>query len=336
MKSGLGTPIIVDSDGEIRWIGAGTTNAIASLFKDNEFFVGSPSSTTLSRLELDGSSSETSLLAPTYARFHHNIDPGKYGLLVEVDAIEDGMVSLESNLAEVTGAGVVLNHWDVAALLGDYMRSQGDDPGAFIRPPMDWFHMNGATYDPRDDSLIISSRENFIIKIDYTTGDILWILGDPTKYWYTFPSLRTKALTLEAGGLYPIGQHAPSITSDGLLMVFNDGLASFNQPAGQPGGENRAFSAVSAYEIDQTNLTAREAWRFDYGQSILSAVCSSAYEAADKSILVDYAVASGSTKARLVALNAAHDVVFDFELGTTFCNTSWNAQPIAFDNLVVR
>jgi arylsulfate sulfotransferase len=216
------------------------------------------------------------------------------------------------------------------------MRDQGDDPDAFIRPGVDWLHMNGATYDPRDDSLIVSSRENFLIKIDYTTGDVIWILGDPTKYWYTFSSLRAKALTLEPGGLHPIGQHAPSITSDGLLMVFNDGLASRNQPTGQPAGESRTFSTVSAYEIDQTSFTAHEAWRFDYGQSILSTVCSSAYEARDRSILVNYAVASGSTKARLVALNAAQDVVFDFEFGTTGCTTSWNAQPIEFDDLLVK
>lgn len=335
-KSALGTPVVLDSDGEIRWIAAGATSSFASAFIDNAFWVGAQSSTTLSRIELDGAVTEVSLLAPAFTHFHHNIDAGKHGLLVEVDAIDGGVASVESNIADVTAPGVVVHHWDFAALLRDHMRSHGDDPDAFIRPGVDWLHMNGATYDRRDDSLIVSSRENFVIKIDYTTGEIRWILGDPTKYWYTFPSLRAKALTLEPGGFYPVGQHAPSITSDGLLMVFNNGLNSANQPNGQPRGENRTFSVVSAYEIDEINLTAREAWRFDNNASILSMVCSSVYEAANKSLLVDYAVASGFTKARLVALNPAHEVVFDFEFGTTSCNTSWNAQPIAFDNLVVE
>jgi hypothetical protein len=82
----------------------------------------------------------------------------------------------------------------------------------------------------------------FVIKIDYDTGDIIWILGDPTKYWYTFPSLRAKALTITNGGLYPMGQHAPSVTSTGLLMVFNNGAESFNQPAGAPVGGTLAYS----------------------------------------------------------------------------------------------
>lgn len=109
----------------------------------------------------------------------------------------------------------MLNQWQLGAILGAYMESQGDDPSAFVRPGTDWFHNNAATYDPVDDSVIISSRENFVIKLDYSTGRIIWILGDPTKYWYTFPSLRAKALTLAPGGLYPIGQHAVSISSDG-------------------------------------------------------------------------------------------------------------------------
>ena len=45
---------------------------------------------------------------------------------------------------------------------------------------------------------MVSSRENFVMKLDYHTGNIIWILWDPSKYWYTFPSLRAKALTLAA------------------------------------------------------------------------------------------------------------------------------------------
>src|SRR5262249_18784406 len=150
------------------------------------------------------------------------------------------------------------------------------------------------------------SRENFVVKVDYNSGDLVWIFGDPTKYWYTFPSLRAKALTLADGGLYPIGQHAVSITRDGLLLLFNNGAQSLNQPAGQPSGASRTYSAVSAYVIDRSALTAREAWRFDYGQTIFSTFCSSAYEMGDGAILISYALADGGTHARLVGLTPAH------------------------------
>jgi len=217
------------------------------------------------------------------------------------------------------------------------MSANGDDPAQFIRLGVDWFHMNAAAYDPRDDSLIISSRESFVIKIDYQTGNLIWILGDPTKYWYTFPSLRSKSLTLAAGGLYPIGQHAVSVTSDGLLLLFNNGLGSFNQPAGTSAGETRTYSTVSAYDIDLPSRTAREVFQFDYGKTIYSRVCSSVYEAGGNSLLVNYAVADNLTRARIVGLANRADVVFDFEyVNTAGCNTSWNAEPVQFDGLVFQ
>ncbi|MBX3606822.1 MAG: aryl-sulfate sulfotransferase [Piscinibacter sp.] len=333
IKSGLGTPVVIDTDGEVRWVGVGPSNSLSSAFHDNAFVVGEQGSTKLYRLELDGSVSISFLISPTYTNFHHNIDPGKNGLLVEVDAMSGGVKSVESILADVAWSGAVLKEWDFAALLGAYMRSQGDDPSAFIRPGADWFHMNAATYDARDDSLIVSSRENFLIKVDYRSGNIIWVFGDPSKYWYTFPSLRAKALSLQGGGLYPIGQHATTITSDGLLMLFNDGLPSTQQPTGAPVGESRSYSAVSAYAIDPTTMTAVETWRFVHDQTILSNICSSAYEAAGKSLLVTYAVADNRTKARLVGLDADHNVVFDFEYKTSACFTSWNALPIPFEGL---
>ena len=177
--------------------------------------------------------------------------------------------------------------------------------------------------------------ENFVIKMDYATGAPIWILGDPTKYWYTFPSLRAKALTLVGGGLYPIGQHAVSITSDGLLMVFNNGLGSLNAPSGEPPGESRSYSAISAYLIDPVTMTAQQVWEFDHDQTIFSDVCSSVYEASGGSLLVDYATAEGRTQARLLGLDADHRVVFDFKYFGG-CTTAWNAVPIPLDDLQLR
>jgi arylsulfate sulfotransferase len=248
-------------------------------------------------------------------------------------AAVDTQTNFESTLEEITATGAVLHTWDLGAILSSYMTQNGDDPTNFVRPASDWFHMNANTYDPSDDSVIVSSRENFLIKLDYKTGNIIWIFGDPTKYWYTFPSLRAKALTLTGGGLYPIGQHATSITSDGRLMIFNDGLGSLNQPSGEPAGESRTYSAVSAYSIDTNSLTAQNVWNFDNGQSIYSSICSSSYEAANNSLLVDYATADGGIHARLVGLDSSHNVVFDFQYPTVGCNTSWNAIPVTLENL---
>ena len=116
-----------------------------------------------------------------------------------------------------------------------------------------------------DDSLIVSSRENFLICIDYETGAIKWILGDPTKKWYQFPSLRKFALTLAPGSLPPIGQHAPSITYDQNLLIFDNGQNSGFQV---PQGEERSYSSPRKYKLDLNAKTATEVWNFELAQSV--------------------------------------------------------------------
>jgi arylsulfate sulfotransferase len=333
MKSVLGSPVVLDTDGEIRWVAPLNQSSLSSTFMNGVFLIGNAEGATVTHLSLDGTMSQGPIASSTYTSFNHNIDTGKTGFLAEFNADENGVQNIMATIAEMTDTGSFLNSWDLGTIIGAYMTSHGDDASAFVRPGVDWFHSNSAIYDPSDDSLIVSSRENFVIKLDYLTGDIIWILGDPTKYWYTFPSLRAKALTLAGGGIYPIGQHALSINSDGSLMLFNDGANSFYQPAGAPAGVNRSYSAVSAYTIDLATMTATNIWNFDHGQTIYSEVCGSAYEVSDQSILVDYATADSLTHARLIGLDSNHNVVFDFEYPTTQCNTSWNAVPIPFDNL---
>jgi arylsulfate sulfotransferase len=338
IKSALGSPIIIDTDAEIRWTRPGLFDSISSILDGDQFTIGDQLNPTVYKMRLDGSITKGVLPSSPYTDFNHNIDPGKYSFLAEVDASNSGVLSYESNVIEFQDSSAIsiLNQWDLGAILTAYMSSQGDDPAAFVRPGADWFHSNSAIYDPSDDTIIVSSRENFVIKLDYKSGTIIWILGDPTKYWYTFPSLRGKALTVAPGGLYPIGQHALSITSDGLLMLFNDGLGSIGQPSGAPAGESRTYSTVSAYSINEASMTATETWDYDAGKTIYSDICSSAYEAAaSQSILVDYAVADDDTEALLVGLDSSHNVVFEFEYPTLFCNTSWNARPIPLDDLVI-
>jgi len=198
---------------------------------------------------------------------------------------------------------------------------------------VDWFHMNTAIYDPSDDSVILSSRENFLIKVDYTTKAIKWIFGDTTKYWHTFPSLRSKAITLTGGGLVPIGQHGINFAPDGSLLLFNDGLASFNQPAGAPVGQSRAYAAVSDYTIDAATMTAVENWHYDHGQTYDSGICSSVQQRRDGSLLIDYASSDNHTTMHLVGLDASRTVAFDYELASVSCKAGWYAHPIGLDHL---
>jgi hypothetical protein len=323
----------------VRWVvPAGGT--AASYFANGQFVTGSGTSASVTLLQLDGTQSAlpTHLPQPVLFSFTHNIDPGPSGLLAEFNGIDVLGDSIGDIVAEISpfSSQPPIQTFDMAVILTAYMQNNGDNPSAFVRPGADWFHVNASTYDPSDNTVIISSRENFLIKVNYSTHDIVWILGDPTKYWYTFPSLRAKAITLDAGGDYPIGQHAVSITSEGYVMVFNDGLGSGHQPPGEPAGLSRTYSEVSAYSVNAATMTAQNVWNFNYGQSIYSPVCGSSYEAPGNTYLVDYATADNGAEARLVGLDANQNVVFDFQYASpSTCGAAWNAIPVPMENLQI-
>ena len=103
----------------------------------------------------------------------------------------------ESVFIEVDKTGDVLKRWDLADIISKAMIAGGDDPSQFVFPsPTDWFHSNAAAYNRADDSVLFSSRESFVICLDYQTNAIKWILGDTTKKWHQFPSLAKYALTV--------------------------------------------------------------------------------------------------------------------------------------------
>jgi arylsulfate sulfotransferase len=211
-------PAIIDTDGALRWVGTAGISAGSVIFFDNAAYLGH--GRKLSRIDLDGT---VTLLADYSSlgvrNFHHNIDRGKVGIILDADTT----TYYNSVNIEVDASGRVLKTWNMAHIISAAMRAGGDDPSQFVYPtPTDWFHNNGVTYNRADDSLIVSSRENFLICLDYNTGAIKWILGDPTKKWYQFPSLRKFALTVPSGSLPPIGQHAPSIAYDQNLLIFDN------------------------------------------------------------------------------------------------------------------
>jgi arylsulfate sulfotransferase len=346
LKSSLESPVIVDTDGQVRWavpfltsVGTSSSGAISSYFGDGQFLTGNATAPVVTLFQLDGTqlTPPTNLPQPLLSSFTHNIDPGSHGLLAEFNGTDDLGGSFDDIVSEIApfSGQPPFQTYDMADILTTYMLNNGDDASAFVRPGTDWFHLNASAYDPTDNTVIVSSRENFLIKLNYSTHDIVWILGDPTKYWYTFPSLRAKALTLAAGGDYPIGQHAVSITSDGYILVMNDGLGSVNEPTGEPAGLTRTYSEVSAYSVNAAAMTAQQVWKFDDGQSIFSPVCGSSYEAPGRGYLVDFATADN--QARLVGLDSNLNVVFDFQYPSpSTCATAWNAIPVPFENLQIN
>ena len=329
------SPVILDTDGNLRWVSTIPTQSAlfaSSTFFDNAIFV--TQGPRLYRIELDDGSN--SLLADysgvDAVNLHHNIDPGKTGLLIEPDT----HAWFESVILEIDETdGHVLKTFSMPDIISAAMTAGGDDPNQFVHhSPVDWFHNNGAVYNRADDSVIISSRENFLICLDYNTETIKWIFGDPTKKWYQFPSLRRFALTVTPGSVYPIGQHAPSITFDQGLLLFDNGQKSLVQ---MPPGDQREFASPRKFRLDLTTKIATEVWNFPMSQNVHCPFCSSIYEDAPYNYLIDYAFVNGGlpgipTFAQFQGLDALGETMFRYQLPTQGCNTAYNSIPIHLES----
>ena len=168
------SPAVIDSDGALRWVGTAGISSTNSAFFNNAFYIAG-NGPRLYRIELDGAVTEIgeySNVGVSY--FHHNVDPGKTGLIMDANTTD----YYESVNIEVdTNSGAVLKTWNLGEIISAAMRAGGDDPSQFVYPlPTDWFHNNSVTYNRADNSIIVSSRENFLICLDYDTGAIKWIL----------------------------------------------------------------------------------------------------------------------------------------------------------------
>ena len=324
-------PAIIDTDGALRWVNTAGTSVIIATFFDNAVYVGHGHQ--LSRIDLDGTVTELadySSLGIVF--FHHNIDRGKVGIILDANTT----TYFDSTNIEVDASGRVLKTWNLANIISAAMIAGGDDPSQFVYPtPTDWFHNNGVTYNRADDSVIFSSRENFLICLDYNTNAIKWILGDPTKKWYQFPSLRKFALTVAPGSLPPIGQHSPSITFDQSLMVFDNGQNSVFQ---HPRGAQRGFASPRKYSLDLVGKVATEVWNFPMNESIFCPFCSSVYEDAPYNYLIDYAEVNFGLPghppvfAELSGLNAAGETIFFYQYPAIGCGEIYRALPIHLEN----
>jgi hypothetical protein len=326
------SPTVLDTDGEVRWVGtAGAANHTVT-FQDNAFYLAD--GPRLLRTELDGTVS----VVADYTNFgvvnlHHNIDRGRDGLILDVDTKD----YVETENIEVDLTGKVIRRWNIGEIIRAEMLAGGDDPDLFIKraksdydfgSPEDWWHNNSTAYRKSDNTLIISSRENFVIAIDYDTRKIRWILGDTSKKWYQFPSLRKFALKLLPRTTAPVGQHSVSITHDDNLLLMDNGRPSQHQ---FPAGPIRSTQARK-YEIYPGSATVRQVWSYPQESNFITPFCSSIYADAPFNYLIDYAQVGGRT-AELLGLTPSGEKVFHYSYPTRGCEDAYRALPLHWEDL---
>lgn len=101
-------------------------------------------------------------------------------------------------------------------------------------PRVDYFHFNSINIDPIDNNFIVSARHtNQIIKINRTTGQIMWRFGGSNSDF-----------NLTGNNVISHPHHA-TILSNGNLLLFDNGVTKTPKQ-----------SRLVEFDIDETNFTA--------------------------------------------------------------------------------
>ncbi|MFO1488047.1 MAG: aryl-sulfate sulfotransferase [Verrucomicrobiota bacterium] len=125
---------------------------------------------------------------------------------------------------------------------------------------VDFEHSNAVSEDLRDDSLMVSMRhQNAVIKFARTNGQLKWILGPHENY---APAYQPYLLT-------PVGepfawnyaQHAPKVTPQGTLLIFDNGNFRASPFAVSVANSNNYSRAVE-YSINENTMEVSQLWTF--------------------------------------------------------------------------
>ena len=118
-------------------------------------------------------------------------------------------------------------------------------------------HANALIDDTNDDSFIVSLRnQNAVFKFS-RSGQLEWILGPPANWPTNFQQYLFTPVGTPFDWNY--GQHAPELTPQGTLMLYNDNNYQAS-PFAIPLPDQDNYSSAVEYDLDEDNMEVSEVW----------------------------------------------------------------------------
>lgn len=188
--------------------------------------------------------------------YHHDYYEMENGnLLVASDDFNNSYGTVEDYIVEIDReSGAVVKSFDLKDILNM------EDGKSENWTSYDWFHNNSVWYDKNTNSITLSGRhQDAVINIDYETGKLNWIIGDPTnwseeyqKYFFT-----------------PVGddfewqwsQHAAMITPEGYVFILDNGNNKSKNEEDYVKAED-SYTRGVMYKIDTENMTIEQVWEY--------------------------------------------------------------------------
>jgi hypothetical protein len=168
----------------------------------------------------------------------------------------------------------------------------------------DYAHINAMTFDPTDNNLLASLRTTSeIVKIDRRTGLVLWRLGGKMNQ-FTFLGEHA-----ENAPYYTVGQHDVHRLANGNLLYFDNG----NISGGGTTPNDRTYSRVVEYALDEVNMTATLVWEYRHTPDIQASCTGSLKRMPNGNTLIDWGCAVPNTGTIITEVNPAGQVVFEMK-----------------------
>ena len=143
------------------------------------------------------------------------------------------------------------------SLAGGFWTEVYGEPGA--NPRRDWAHTNAVVMDESERYAIASPRhQDAVVKIDLETGELVWILGNHGDWG---PEWQHLLLEPKGDILWPYHQHAPMITPQGTILMFDNGN-NRARPFEERMSPSESFSRAVEYSIDEENMEVTEVWSY--------------------------------------------------------------------------
>jgi hypothetical protein len=282
-KAANGNPtgyvIIVDSSGEVVWYAPLPTSIDVRQLQDGNLFIPTRDTNGFSEINMLGDTVTTWLAPEGLPVDPHDGVPTDHGTILYLNdtnrtitnfpssAIDPSAPLMTTNVScnivvEMSATNsALLGSWSLIDMLDptriDYLTFQFPSFG------VDAEHANAVIEDPKDDSLIVSLRnQDAVVKFSRATGQIKWILG-PHENWG--PAWQPYLLTPVGTPFeWHYGQHAPQLTPQGTLLLYDNGNLRA-EPFEQQVDNADNYSRGVEYSIDEDQMEVTQVW--DYGRT---------------------------------------------------------------------
>lgn len=259
----------VDYQGEIRWIcNMNLYNGLGRL-NNGHFYVSSDRimrypyyMSGVFEMDLVGKIYREYMIPGAYHHALYEMEDGNLLILtenLESDTVEDMCVLVDRQ------TGDILKTWDFKNCL-----KVGDGPsGSWSKK--DWFHNNSLGYDKNTDSITFSGRHmDAIVNMDYETGTINWIIGDPRGWSEEYQKYFFKP-TGCGNFNWQYEQHDVKVLPDGTVTCFDNG--HWRSKVKEEYLLNKDnYSRGVRYRINTEDMTIEQVWEYgkELGQKFFS------------------------------------------------------------------